>query len=159
MGLLSLDAPPTGYFLGSGASEGYTRLNAFDCALLEAGVGNTNLIKISSILPPGVPLIEPAPLQAGAFIPIAYASIMSDLPQQMIAAAVAVAVPVDPSLNGVIMEYSCTGHSEDALMIVQSMAEEAMRYRGFEIKEVISASVEHRVESVGAAFACVVLHR
>ena len=159
MGLLSLDTPPTSFFLSSGASEGYTRLNAFDCALLNAGVGNTNLIKISSILPPGVRLIEPAALQPGAFIPIAYASIMSDTPHQMIAAAVAAAVPADPSLPGVIMEYSSTGHAEDALMIVRAMVEEAMRYRNFEIKEILSASVEHRVESVGAAFACVVLHR
>lgn len=42
------------YTLVGGSGEGATRLNAFDAALLDAGVGNTNLIKLSSILPPGL---------------------------------------------------------------------------------------------------------
>ena len=44
---------PTTHTFVSGASEGYTPLNAFDGALLAAGVGNTNLVKMSSIVPPG----------------------------------------------------------------------------------------------------------
>ncbi|RTZ61607.1 MAG: pyruvoyl-dependent arginine decarboxylase, partial [Gammaproteobacteria bacterium] len=39
---------PTSYSFASGASEGFTPLNAFDGALLDAGVGNTNLVKMSS---------------------------------------------------------------------------------------------------------------
>ena len=42
----------------AGHAEGGTALNAFDNALLAAGIGNINLIKISSILPPDVPVIE-----------------------------------------------------------------------------------------------------
>ncbi|HCI69580.1 MAG TPA: pyruvoyl-dependent arginine decarboxylase, partial [Balneola sp.] len=44
---------PNVYCLVSGAAEGNTRLNAFDNALLEAGVGDTNLMRMSSICPPG----------------------------------------------------------------------------------------------------------
>ena len=36
----------------AGHAEGGTTLNAFDNALLAAGIGNINLIKVSSILPP-----------------------------------------------------------------------------------------------------------
>ena len=43
---------PTQYFLVSGASDGYMPLNAFDGALLQAGIGNTNLVRMSSIVPP-----------------------------------------------------------------------------------------------------------
>src|SRR5206468_7432297 len=40
----------------AGNAEGSTPLNAFDNALLAAGIGNINLVRISSILPPGVDL-------------------------------------------------------------------------------------------------------
>jgi arginine decarboxylase len=74
---------PTRYFLVSGASEGYTPLNAFDGALLQAGIGNTNLVRMSSIVPPHCQEISPIPLPLGALVPVAYASITSDEPGQM----------------------------------------------------------------------------
>ncbi len=37
----------------SGRAEGPTKLNAFDNALLDAKIGDVNLIKVSSILPSG----------------------------------------------------------------------------------------------------------
>ena len=49
----------------AGRAEGGTPLNAFDNALLAAGIGNINLIKVSSILPPGVELIALPQDQAG----------------------------------------------------------------------------------------------
>jgi pyruvoyl-dependent arginine decarboxylase (PvlArgDC) len=55
------------------------------------------------------------------------------------------------------MEYSARGQAEDVERIVRSMAEEALKYRGYEIAEILSTSVQHRVESSGAAFAGVVL--
>ena len=51
---------PTKFFLVSGSSEGFTLLNAFDGALLASGVGDTNLVKMSSILPPGCQEMDPA---------------------------------------------------------------------------------------------------
>ncbi len=148
---------PTHFFLCHGASEGYTPLNAFDSSLLNAGVGNTNLIKMSSILPPGVKQTTHVDLEPGSFIPIAYATIDSVTPQEIISAGVAVAIPLDPTLPGVIMEYSARGHAEDIERIACSMAEEAMRYRGFAVREILSSVAQHQVETVGAAFAGLVL--
>lgn len=148
---------PKNYFLCSGASEGYTTLNAFDASLLEAGVGNTNLVRISSILPPGIVRIDPVPLVPGCFLPIAYSSIQSSTPQVTIAASVAVAVPKDPSLPGVIMEYGALGTAQDAEKIARAMAKEALQIRGWSVREFFSTAVEHRVETIGAAFAGVVL--
>jgi arginine decarboxylase len=148
---------PTHFYLCSGASEGYTPLNAFDCCLLEAGVGNANLIQMSSILPPGVVRIDPMAPEPGSFVPLAYASINSVTPLEIIAAAVAGAIPKDKSLPGVIMEYSARGHAKDVERIARSMAEEAMKHRGYEIDEILSISTEHEVEVVGSAFAAVVL--
>ena len=151
------DYHPTNFLLCRGASEGYTPLNAFDAALLEAGVGNTNLMKMSSILPPGLTRKNSATFAPGGFLPIAYASITSVTPQEVISAGVAVAIPEDVSKPGVIMEYSARGHAEDVERIVRSMAEEALKYRNWPLKEVLSIAVEHRVETVGAAFAGVAL--
>ncbi len=150
---------PTSHTFVTGASEGYTPLNAFDGALLAAGIGNTNLVKMSSIVPPGtreVPVSELL-LPPGALVPVAYASMESDIPGSMICAAVAAAWPADPSRPGLIMEYHAHGHREDAESVVRRMAEEGMRKRGWEVRALQAAAIDHRVAKIGCAFAAVVL--
>ena len=148
---------PTKYFLVAGSSEGYTHLNAFDGAIMKAGVGNTNLLKMSSILPPSCQEITRVQLPYGALIPIAYASISSDLPNEVIASAVAVAIPEDPEKPGLIMEYSSRGHCEDMENIVRDMAQKGMEMRNEKIREIQSISSEHKIVKLGATFAGVVL--
>jgi len=148
---------PDKFFLAAGHDEGMTPLNAFDNALVNAGVGNTNLMRMSSILPPGSRQIEPFKLPLGALIPVAYASKVSTIAGEVISAGVAVAVPENPKLNGLIMEYSAAGHKEEIEKIVRSMAKEGMRKRGYKLKEIISVAVQHKVENTGAAYAAVVL--
>jgi len=148
---------PTKFFFVKGSSEGYMPLNAFDGALMKAGIGNTNLVKISSIIPPHCQEIEPIPLPQGALIPVAYASITSQNPGEVIAAAVAAAFPEDEDHAALIMEYSAKGSKEEVENTVVNMAKEGMKMRGKRIKTIKSVSVEHRVERCGAAFAAVVL--
>ena len=148
---------PTKYFLVAGSSEGMTNLNSFDGALLNAGIGNTNLIKVSSILPPKCENIEPIQIPYGAIVPIAYASITSQLEGEVIAAAVAVAIPEDDKKPGLIMEYSSRGRKEDIEEIVRNMAKHGMELRGEKIKEIKSISTQHKVTNIGTAFAGVVL--
>jgi arginine decarboxylase len=148
---------PTHYFLVSGASEGFTSLNAFDGALLRAGIGDTNIVKMSSIVPPRCQLISPVPLPPGSLVPTAYASITSDVPGQIIASAVAVALPKEPHFPGLIMEYSGRGSKAEIEEMVRQMALEGMKLRKREIKELTSMAVEHRVQTVGATLAAVVL--
>ena len=50
----------------AGNAEGGTSLNAFDNALLAAGIGNINLVRISSILPPDVLLVPLPRIKPGA---------------------------------------------------------------------------------------------
>ena len=47
------------------AREGVTELAAFDACLTEAGIGNLNLIYLSSIIPPGSSLIRGVPPRPG----------------------------------------------------------------------------------------------
>jgi arginine decarboxylase len=148
---------PTHYFLVSGASEGFTPLNAFDGALLSAGIGDTNLVKMSSIVPPRCRLISPVPLPPGSLVPTAYASISSDIPGEIISSAVAVALPKEPHYPGLIMEYSGRGTKVDIEETVRRMALEGMKLRMRETKDLISIAVEHKVQKVGATLAAVVL--
>ena len=148
---------PSHYFLCSGSSEGYTELNAFDQALLDAGIGDTNLVRMSSILPPGCQRVEPFGPPAGALVPVAYSAMRSSTPGDVISAAVAIAVADDPSLPGLIMEYHGAEPLNDAVEQVREMARRGMQYRERGIDEVLSTGVEHEVESPGAVFAGVVL--
>ncbi len=148
---------PDVFMLAAASSEGITELNAFDSCLLKAGIGNTNLIKLSSIIPPGCTEVESINLPAGAALPTAYAYIASDMPGEIISAAIAVVLPKDESAPGLIMEYSARGRKEDIERIVRRMGEEGMRIRGQEIASIKTIAAEHMVERIGVAFAGVVL--
>jgi arginine decarboxylase len=149
---------PNVYFLTIGHAEGYTPLNAFDAALHDAKIGNTNLVKISSIIPPNCREIDiPEKIPYGAFVPIAYANICSNLHGEMIASAIATAIPDNSEKPGLIMEYSARGHKEEVEDIVLQMVEEGMRLREETEFQVKSVSVQHKVDRVGATFAGVVL--
>ena len=148
---------PTHYFLASGSSDAFSELNAFDQALLAAGVGDTNLVRMSSILPPSCKRIDPVALPYGALVPVAYAHMGSSTPGQWIAAAVAAAIPLDPSLPGLIMEHHGVGRLDEIGAQVREMAVRGMAFRNREIRDVVVSGAEHRVQVHGAAFAGVVL--
>lgn len=146
---------PTRYRLAAGAAEGDAPLTAFDAALLAAGLGNVNLIKVSSILPPGARHDESLAFPRGALVPTAYGTLTSSQPGQQIAAAVAIGI--GPDGFGVIMEYSGTVGAEEAESAVRQMAVEAMQRRGLPIVEIRSKAIAHTVQKTGCAFAAVAL--
>ncbi|HEU5323531.1 MAG TPA: arginine decarboxylase, pyruvoyl-dependent [Methylomirabilota bacterium] len=141
----------------AGHAEGGTALNAFDNALLAAGIGNINLIKVSSILPPDVPVIELPKIKPGALVPTAYAAMTSETPGQTVAAAVGYAVPDDPAKNGVIMEYHGVASRAEAERQIHAMLDEAFRVRGEAIHERRVVAAEHTVERIGCALAAITL--
>jgi arginine decarboxylase len=141
----------------AGHAEGGTTLNAFDNALLAAGIGNINLIKVSSILPPDVPVIDLPKIKPGALVPTAYAAMTSETAGETVAAAVGYAVPDDPAKNGVIMEFHGVASRAEAERQIHLMLEEAFRVRGEVIRERAVFAVEHTVERVGCALAAITL--
>lgn len=150
---------PNVFALVKGASEGRTRLNAFDNSLLNAGVGDTNLMRMSSILPPGANQkdIDDLDLPKGGLIPLAYATIDSTTPGRYISSAIAVGIPEDESEPGVIMEFEDHSKLENVESIVRQMVVDAFEYRNRDLKEIKSIGIEHRVETCGATFAAAVL--
>lgn len=152
-----LPAPPEKYFMTVGSGEGITQLNAFDSALVHAGIGHYNLIKVTSICPPSAVRTLTIDAKPGVIVPTAFASIQSVTPDEIIAAAVAVAVPANPQLPGLIMEYSAHGHKSESEDIVRSMAAQGMEMRGYEIASLESLAIEHRVLRKGCVIAAVLL--
>jgi arginine decarboxylase len=71
---------------------------------LAAGIGNLNLLRVSSVLPPGAEYVEKLSIPPGSLTPTAYGTITSVVQGQQIAAAVGIGFTKDTF--GMIMEYS-----------------------------------------------------
>ncbi len=124
---------PQKFMLTAGTGEGKTRLTAFDAALLDAGIGNLNLIKVSSILPPKTHFYEKIQIPPGSLVPVTYGSITSKNPGEIIAVAVAVGIP-NIDTYGVIMEHSGKFTQEEIEKRIRSMVIEAFKMRSLPYK-------------------------
>lgn len=146
---------PKKFTLLAGAAEGGTKLNAFDNALLAAGIGNLNLLKVSSILPPEAEYVEELNISPGALTPTAYGTVAGEQPGELISAAVGVGF--SPGSFGVIMEYS--GHCEkaEAEEKIRLMLENAFHQRNIRLEKVMVKGIEWKVKQIGAVFAGVAL--
>lgn len=146
---------PNRYFLTAAAAEGLTRLNAFDNALLAARIGNVNLVRLSSILPPGAVYDAALELPPGALVPTAYGTIISEVEGELIAAAIGVIIA--EGSFGVIMEYGGRCSRAEAHAAVDRMLDDAFARRGLKAADKKIVAVEHRVERVGCCLAAVPL--
>lgn len=108
-------AVPTRFFVSSG--EGISKasdLNAFDRALIDASIGEANLVPVSSVLPAGIKqLDDPVPLTRGAITPCVLAQ-QRGTEGETISAGIAYARRVDHEGG-----YVAEGHGH--------MREESMR--------------------------------
>ena len=147
----------TRYFLVAGAADARRPLNAFDGALLAAGLADVNLVRLSSIVPPGCVRIPPVRHQPGCLVPVAYASLTHTAAGERIASAVAVARPTDPLRAAVVMEYSAVGASRaQAETVAAEMAADALAARDLTVDDIDVIGAEHTVAVAGATFAGVV---
>ncbi|WP_031518000.1 pyruvoyl-dependent arginine decarboxylase [Desulfofalx alkaliphila] len=146
---------PKKFFVTAAAAEGHSCLNAFDNALLKARIGNVNLLRVSSILPPGAEFDPDLELPPGSLVPTAYGSIVSEVPGETISAAVGVGISEDTF--GVIMEFSGKCTREEASKAIEKMLQEAFQVRGMKLVDMKIAAVEHTVEKVGCCLAAVPL--
>lgn len=138
----------------SGKAEGPTKLNAFDNALLDAGIGDVNLIKVSSIIPTGTEIVELPQFSAGKMVNTVLSHVSSSREGDQLCAVIAVAISDE---LGCVVEHGGINQDPEkvkgeALDMVNSM----MRIRGLEIKDIIIKCQEHRVKNQGAAIAAVV---
>ena len=138
----------------SGKDEGPTKLNAFDNALSDAGIGDVNLIKVSSMLAGNAEIEKLPKLKAGSMVNCVLSEITSDNPRDEITAVIAVAIGDE---LGCVVET--TGINED-LMDLENEAKFMVRYmmdkRNVEIKNLIVESSTATVENIASVVASVV---
>lgn len=118
--------------ISSGIGKAGSELNAFDRALMNSGVGNYNLLKVSSILPKGAIKTDLISLEQGDLLPIAYAHLTSEPCNddiKRISAAVAIGIPINSESVGVIMEWSGYELEDIARTKVVQMVKTAMNDR------------------------------
>ncbi len=147
---------PQRFMIVAAAAGADHALTAFDAALLKAGLGNVNLVRLSSILPPGCREAENGiNFPPGSFVPTAYGAVSSEIKGERIAAAVGIGFTEESF--GVIMEHAGSCPAETARAKVEAMLVEAFSNRGLPLKGMKIKSIEHRVEKAGAAIALVAL--
>src|SRR5665647_3212205 len=138
----------------SGRAEGPTKLNAFDNALLDANIGDVNLIKVSSILPSCTEVVSVPKFPAGDMVNCVLAYTSSNVEGDLISAVVAVATSDD--FGCVVENTGVNRDPEDIKSEAESMVQYMMDIRGLKIKEMLMADETHIVKKQGAVVAAVV---
>ena len=132
--------------LASGKAEGFTELTAFDKALLDAGIGNLNLVKVTSVLPPKAKVLKlgdcDIDLPLGSVIPTVYTRMIDATKGITISSALGVGIPKDDSLSGMIFESSISGPKDRAIKLVEQMVIESFKARQVELKEIVVVASE-----------------
>ena len=117
------------YFVTSGVGVDEYEVASFDKALHMAGLGDYNLVRVSSIIPPNAKLCTHVDYPRGSVIFSAFSQNITAC-NELIASAVVAAIPKSRNKVGVIMEYSCVGNKDQAITIASKLAIEALERRG-----------------------------
>jgi arginine decarboxylase len=133
---------PTKFFVTSGkAVSKVTDLNAFDLALLNAGIGEQNLVSLSSILPIGVKETRRRVLPMGAITPCVLAQ-QRGSEGETISAGIGLGFRTDGK-GGYVVEGH--GHMNKKAMreILEWKLREMAKLRGVELR-----NIEYKIEEL-----------
>ena len=146
---------PKKIFVTAVSAEGSTPINALDNCLVKAGLSRISLIKLTSILPHNIELLESPPkYPGGANVPAIYSYVTSSTPNEVISAGIALGFTEDVTL---VAEHSEVGKDKKYIEdYVKKMVYEMASVRGLTISKLIIKSVEHKVKQIGCALAIVV---
>lgn len=107
---------PTRMFFTKGVGFHKEELHSFELALRSAGIEKCNLVKVSSIFPPGCKVIPPKQglreLQAGGITFTVMSQCSSDEARRLIAASIGCAIPTDRTTYGYISEHHAYGQTQ-----------------------------------------------
>lgn len=107
---------PKKVFLTKGVGKHKEKLQSFELALRSAGIEKFNLVRVSSIFPPGC-LIVPKEkgvkeLSPGQIVYCVLADTSSNEPNRLLSAAIGIAIPLDKKHYGYISEHHAFGQTE-----------------------------------------------
>jgi arginine decarboxylase len=106
---------PREVFLTAGVGVHKEKLESFELALRDADIAALNLVKVSSILPPGCKVVSRkrgvAQLQPGQIVFVVMSQAESNEKHRMIAASIGVAVPRNHRTYGYLSEHHAYGQT------------------------------------------------
>ena len=138
----------------SGKDEGPTKLNAFDNALSDAGIGDVNLIKVSSMLAGNTQITDLPPLKAGSMVNCVLSAITSDNPGDEITAVTAVAI--GDELGCAVEATGINRPHEELIDEAEIMVTYMMEKREVEIKELVVKESTTTVKDIACVVSSVV---
>jgi arginine decarboxylase len=108
---------PSRIFLTKGAGRHKEKLASFELALRDARIARFNLVRVSSIFPPGckiIPRSQGLPrLDSGEVVFCVLAESATNEPHRLVYASIGVAIPRDPEMHGYLSEHHGYGQTED----------------------------------------------
>lgn len=135
---------PTRYFVVAGkATSPVSDLNAFDQALLKAGIGEQNLVSVSSVLPVGIKEVKAEEIPMGAITHCVLAQ-QRGTEGETISAGIAYALRKDGH-GGYVAEGHGHMGSEALREILEWKMNEIARHRGVELDPTEFAIEEQRI--------------
>uniref|UniRef100_A0A7C4TCK5 Pyruvoyl-dependent arginine decarboxylase AaxB n=1 Tax=candidate division WOR-3 bacterium TaxID=2052148 RepID=A0A7C4TCK5_UNCW3 len=107
---------PKRVFLTKGVGRHKEKLASFEAALRDAGIAQFNIVRVSSILPPGAKLVSKTMglqyLSPGEIVYTVISECSTNEPHRLIAAAIGVAIPAEKNQYGYLSEYHSYGETE-----------------------------------------------
>jgi len=112
---MPLPMVPRFVFFTKGCGVHRQRLQSFELALRRAGIAPLNLVRVSSIFPPGCAVISRERglprLHAGEITFVVMAQAETDEPNRLISASIGLATPADPTVYGYLSEHHGFGQT------------------------------------------------
>lgn len=103
-------------FFTRGVGKHRNRLQSFEVALRNAGIAQLNLVKVSSIFPPGCKIVSPKvglkELVPGQIAFVVMAEASTNEPNRLVSAGLGLAIPAEGNRFGYISEHHGFGMTE-----------------------------------------------
>ena len=107
---------PSRIFLTKGVGRHREKLASFEMALREAGIAEFNLVRVSSIFPPGCKIVPRGQglrrLKPGQIVFCVLAECATNEPHRLISSSIGVALPRDPDMHGYLSEHHGHGQTQ-----------------------------------------------
>ncbi len=118
---------PKYVFFTKGMGKDKTRLQSFEAALRKAGIAQYNLVRVSSIFPPGCKIVGRARgakmLSPGEIVFVVLAETSTDEPSRLIGSGIGLARPAEDGMYGYISEHHGYGMKQQRIAdLVEDMA-------------------------------------
>lgn len=109
---------PSKVFLTKGVGKHKDKLQSFELALRKAGIAYCNIVRVSSILPPGCTVISREKglslIKPGEIIHCVMSENSTNEPNRLIAASIGIAIPAEKGQYGYISEHHSFGQNDQA---------------------------------------------